>query len=80
MVLLNQITGRILIKLYIICDIINKVDNCYKKSNKVADLMLGNLEILWLNDFPPPVMLYFSIILKFYHPYIWSVNKKGKIQ
>ena len=35
--------------------------------------MLGDLEISWLNDFPP-------LGIEILHPYIWSVIKKWTIK
>lgn len=36
------------------------MDKCYKYYQNVTDIILAELKIIWLGDFPSPVILYLS--------------------
>ena len=55
-----------------------KVDKWYQYFKKCRDILLGNFNVLWFNDFPPPVMVSLSSDVKKLST-LYLKNKKNTV-
>ena len=76
MVFLNIIIGIRPRKLYIIHDVINKVNKHHQESKQIPDTILGVFKITWKMTYLFDLCYLFQVRWKFYHPYTWGVTKK----